>query len=150
MKRAVCVCTVVTVLCGLLPAADLDAETEQEILALERKAMDGWRRGNPDPTLSVSDDRITYFHAMTDGRLEGVAAVRELYEGYRGTPLFDSYDIEDPKVQGGRDTVVLTYILARRSGGVTTRWNATQVYQRTPQGWRVIHSHWSMTNPPRP
>jgi hypothetical protein len=150
MRRLVCIFAVATLLCAVLPAADSNEEIAQEILALEHKAMDGWLEGNPDPTLAVSDNEITYFHAMTNGRLDGLAAVRELYERYRGSALFDSYEIVDPKVQGSGDTVVLSYILARHNGAVTSRWNATQVYQRTPQGWRVIHTHWSMTNPPRP
>jgi hypothetical protein len=43
---------------------------------------------------------------------------------------------------------VLTYILVRHVGASTTRWNATQVYQRKKDGWRVIHSHWSVTAEP--
>jgi ketosteroid isomerase-like protein len=125
-------------------------EIEREILALERKTMEGWLAGNPDPALTLSGEGITYFHAVTNGRLDGLAAVRKLYETYRGAPLFDSYEIVDPKVQVSGETVVLTYILARHNRGATGRWNATQIYQRTPQGWRVIHTHFSMTNPPLP
>jgi len=150
MKQIVYCWALATLLCGMLPAADSDPETSGEILALERKTMDGWLAGNPDPALTFSAGEITYFHAVTNGRLDGLAAVRKLYDGYRGSTLFDSYEIVDPKVQGTGDTVVLSYILARRIGGVTSRWNATQVYQRTPEGWRVIHTHWSMTNPPLP
>lgn len=149
MKRIICVCAVGAVLCGLPLGADSKAEIEQEILALERKAMDGWLTGNPDPALKITGDEITYFHAVTNGRLDGLEAVQELYAGYRGSALFDSYEMVDPKVQISGETVVLTYILARRNTGATSRWNATQVYQHTPDGWRVIHTHWSMTDPPR-
>ena len=154
MKNALLSCMFVAALSGVLAAADANSQTAREVLALERKAMDGWLTGNPDPTLAISDPGITYFHAMTDKRLDGLPALRALYEGYRGMPLFDSYEIVDPNVQVGGDMAVLTYILARRNGDVTSRWNATQVYQRTKDGWRVIHSHWSMTKalpaPPKP
>jgi ketosteroid isomerase-like protein len=39
-------------------------------------------------------------------------------------------------------------IRLRRTGSVTSRWNATQIYQRKAEGWRVIHTHWSQTAPP--
>jgi hypothetical protein len=115
---------------------------------MERRAMDGWLKGDPEPFLAISAPEITYYHVMTETRLDGLPAVRALYEAYRGTPLFDSYEIVAPKVQAASDMAVLTYILVQRNGARTTRWNATQVYQRKQEGWQVIHSHWSMTKPP--
>ncbi len=134
-------------LCGARAFADSDAEVAQEIIGLERQAMDGWQNGNPDPLLALSDAEITYFHVMTDKRLDGLPAVKALYEKFRGTPLFDGYEIVDPKVQASGGVVVLTYIFVRRNGAATSRWNATQVYRRKREGWRIIHSHWSMTRP---
>lgn len=145
MKKIILICTAAAALCSMAAAEDSNAQTARELLALERQAMDGWAKGNPDPLLAISDPDITYFHIMTDKRLDGLPAVRALYEGFRGTPLFDSYDIVDPKVQVSGDVAVLTYIFVRRNGEATSRWNATQVYQKKKEGWRVIHSHWSMT-----
>ncbi len=54
----------------------------------------------------------------------------------------------DPKVQTTGDAAILTYLLVSHAGAATTRWNATQVYQRKRDGWRVIHSHWSVTAEP--
>jgi ketosteroid isomerase-like protein len=73
--------------------------------------------------------------------------VKALYDAYRGRPLFDSYEIVDPKVQTGGDVAVLTYILVQQNGSTANRYNATEVYQRKKDGWRVIHSHWSATKP---
>ena len=56
----------------------------------------------------------------------------------------------DAKVQSSGDTAVLTYVLVRHVGTATTRWNATQVYQRKKEGRRIIHSHWSATRPVEP
>jgi ketosteroid isomerase-like protein len=131
----------------VLAAADRNEAAAREVLAMERKAMDGWQQGDPGPALAISDPEITYFHAVTDKRLDGLPALKALFEGYRGRPLFDSYEMAEPKVQASGDTAVLTYILVRHIGTVTTRWNATQVYQRKKEGWRVIHSHWSVTKP---
>jgi hypothetical protein len=145
MKRVVLAGAVAAALCGVLVAADANEATAREVLALERTTLDGWQMGNPDPLLAISDPEITYFHVVTDKRLDGLPAVRALFEGYRGRPLFDSYEMADPKVQSSGDTAVLTYTLVRHVGTATTRWNATQVYQRKREGWRIIHSHWSAT-----
>jgi hypothetical protein len=100
--------------------------------------------------LAITDSQITYFHAVVEKRLDGLPAVKELYERFRGTPLFDSYEILTPKVQVSGEVAVLTYLLAQHTGTVTTFWNATQVYQMRKEGWRVIHTHWSKGNGPRP
>ncbi len=150
MKIAILACAVAAALCGVLASADSNEATAREVLALERKALDGWQRGDPDALLAISDPEITYFHAMTDKRLDGLPAVKALLDGYRGQPLFDSYEMAEPKVQTSGEVAVLTYILVRHVGTVTTRWNATQVYQRKKEGWRIIHSHWSVTKPAEP
>ena len=148
LRRMILVFTALAAWCGASAPADSNEKIAQEILALERQAMDGWLKGDPDPTLAVSDPGITYFHAVTNGRLDGLGAVKELYERYRGMPLFDSYEIAGPKVQVSGEIAVLTYRFVRRNGNAASHWNATQVYQRKREGWRVIHSHWSMTKPP--
>jgi ketosteroid isomerase-like protein len=125
-------------LCCVAAAADT-----ADILALERKAMDGFLQGNPDPALSMAAPDITYFHTMTQKRLDGLPAVKALYEQYRGRPLFDSYEMADAKVQTAGDVAILTYILVQHVQGNTARWNATEVYRKTGDGWLVIHSHWS-------
>jgi ketosteroid isomerase-like protein len=148
VKTIILIGAAAAALCGLAAAADTDAQIARELVALERQAMDGWAKGNPDPLLAISDPDITYFHVMTEKRLDGLAAVKALYEGFRGASLFDSYDLVDPKVQASGDVAVLTYVFVRRIGEATSRWNATQVYQKKKDGWRVIHSHWSQIRTP--
>lgn len=150
MKKAILAGAIAVALCGTMAAADGTGATEREILAMERKVMDGWQTGNPDPMLAISDPEITWFHVMTEKRLDGLPALKALLESYRGMPLFDSYEMADPKVQASGDTAVLTYVLVRHVGGATSRWNATEVYQRKKDGWRIIHSHWSATRPSQP
>lgn len=115
-----------------------------EILELERRALDGWRTGDPGPQLAIVDPEITYIHsAAATTRINGIVPLQKLYDSYRGTALFDSYDILDPHVRTSGKTAVLTYRFTRRSAAVTDSWNATQVYEKQAAGWRVIHSHWS-------
>jgi hypothetical protein len=142
MKKALLI--LAAVCCGIPALAETEADATRQILALEHQAMDGWLTGNPDPALAISDPEITYFHAVTEKRLEGLPALKALYEKFRGTPLFDSYDILDPRVQFAGDAAVLTYHFVRHNGAAVSHWNATQVYRRTKEGWRVIHSHFSV------
>jgi hypothetical protein len=145
MKTTILACTVAAAMGGLFAYQDSAAPAERELIAIERASMDGWLKGDSQPMLSASDPDITYFHVMTEQRLDGIAAVKALYEPYAGRPLFDSYQIENPKVQSGGDMAVLTYQLVTQNGGTTRRWNATEVYQKKKAGWRVIHSHFSTT-----
>lgn len=133
-----------TAVLPLAPAwAGSDADVAREILTLERQALDGWLRGDPGPQLAISDPQITYIHSVVEKRLDGAPAVQKLYDAYRGRPLFDSYEIVEPKVRTSAKVAVLTYRLARHTGAATSYWNATQVYEKQRAGWRVIHSHWS-------
>jgi len=145
MKRIVLAGALAAALGGVLAAADGNEATAREVLALERTTLDGWQMGNPDPLLAISDPEHHLLPRGYGQELDGLPAVRALFEGYRGRPLFDSYEMADPKVQSSGDTAVLTYTLVRHVGTATTRWNATQVYQRKKEGWRIIHSHWSAT-----
>jgi ketosteroid isomerase-like protein len=147
MKQIALICTTAAILCAMLAFAQQKPDAATEILALERQAMDGWLKGNPDPVLAIADPEITYFHIMTEKRIDGLPSLKALFETYRGMPLFDSYEIVDPKIQISGDTAILTYLLVRHNGTAASRWNATQVYQRKKEGWRVIHAHWSQTRP---
>jgi hypothetical protein len=124
---------------GLAQAADPTAE----ILALERKALDGLQTGNLDPYLALLDPDISYYHVMTPERVDGVAAVKALIEPYRGRSLYDRYEMLQPRVQVAGDTAVLTYTLVQYLNGAATRYHGTQVYQRKAAGWKVVHTHWS-------
>jgi hypothetical protein len=143
LKKTITVLAAAAILWVAPLRASSGGDPAQEVLALERQALDGWLAGNPDPQLAISDPEITYIHAVVEMRVEGLAALKKLFDRYRGMPLFDSYEILNPKVQAAGDVAVLTYRLLRRVGSATSYWNATQVYCRKKEGWRVIHTHWS-------
>jgi L-amino acid N-acyltransferase YncA len=42
------------------------------------------------------------------------------------------------------EAAVLTYNFVGEAGGQTDHWHCTQVYRRTPGGWRIIQTHWSV------
>ena len=143
VKRTILACTVAAAMGGLFAYQDSAAETGRELIAMERASMEGWLKGDSGPMLAASDPDITLFHVMTPQRLDGSAAVKALYQPYAGRPLFDSYQMENPKVQAGSDMAVLTYRLVTHNGYTVRTWNATEVFQKKKAGWRVIHSHFS-------
>src|ERR1043166_8110234 len=145
-KRKSLLIVLAAAICG---HADNTSETLTELLAIERQAMDGWLNGDPAPQLAACDPEITFFHAVTEKRVEGLAALKELYERYRGVPLFDSYEILNPAVQVSGNVAILTYQLVQHNSGRASNWNGTQVYRRGKDGWRVIHTHWSEVRLPR-
>ncbi len=119
------------------------AAVTAELVALERQAMDGWTRGDPDPNLAISAEDVMYIDSGLPAPLEGLAAVKAFFDAYRGKPFFDGHDIVDAKTQVGVDMAVLTYRLILRKGAEATPYYATEVYQRRDEGWKVIHSHFS-------
>ncbi len=143
-KTLTCVLALTLACAGALAAAE---STEQTIIAMERRGMEGWLQGNPDEFLKIFDPEITYFHSIVPARLVGLEAVRALCEGYRGRPLFDRYEMVDPKVVVAGSVAVLTYHFTTQNGTLTRHWHATEVYREGPAGWRIIHSHFSLVQP---
>ena len=141
-------------LCGALVtvarARSADAAQADEVIALERGALDRWGKGDPQGFLETYAPEITYFDAGTGRRLDGLAAMTDYYRPIAGKIKVSRYEMIGPKVQRHGDVAVLTYNL--RSEGVqpdgksvAARWNSTSVYVRTGREWKVAHSHWSLT-----
>lgn len=127
-----------------------------ELLALERSALDRWIKLDPEGYLDLSALDITYFDPTTESRINGLEALR-----LRLAPIKDMklpftnprYEILDPKVQRHGDVALLTFNVVNYGQvpdgreRVLARWNSTQVYERTKNHWRIIHSHWSYIRP---
>lgn len=117
------------------------------ILSMERAALDRWGKGDPDGFLEISDPEVVYFDPFLEKRLDGIGALKALYDGIRGQVHIDRYEIVDPKVQVSGDMAVLTFNFVSWTGSDVHRWNTTEVYQRKDSRWRIIHTHWAFTKP---
>jgi ketosteroid isomerase-like protein len=127
-----------------------DASQMDEIIALERGALDRWGKGDPNGFLEVYSQEITYFDPGLAKRKEGHAAMTEYLLPFTGRINIPRYEMIDPKIQRHGDVAVLTYNLRSESvrpdgQQVTVRWNSTAVYARAGRGWKMVHSHWSLT-----
>jgi hypothetical protein len=123
-------------------------EIAQEILANETAALERWCKGDPDGFLEISADDVDYFDPYQAARIKSHAELRQLYDGLRGMVKVESFELISPNVRVCGDMAVLTFnFVSRDEGGSENRWNTTEVYQRFGADWRIIHSHWSYTQP---
>jgi uncharacterized protein (TIGR02246 family) len=132
-------------------------DTAEHIISLERSALDRWIRADPDGYLSLYANDATYFDPFRDKRVDGLDDLRARTAPMRGITLpftEPRYDMINPRVQVEGNIAVLSFNLVnygkptgRTDETVLARWNATQVYHRENGAWRIIHTHWSFTQP---
>jgi ketosteroid isomerase-like protein len=122
-----------------------------EIIQLERLALDRWGRGDPNGFLELYAADVSYFDPSTASRLDGQAAMVEYYRPWQGVIHVEWYDMLNPQVVIEGNMALLTYNLVnygRDDDGnevVASAWNSTSVFRRDDGQWRSIHSHWSFT-----
>jgi ketosteroid isomerase-like protein len=120
-----------------------------ELMAIERGAMERWRKGDPQGYLERYDPDITYFDVGSLGRINGQESLRGLYSQLEGQIFFEVMDFVEPFVLVSGNLAVLFYRFISTKlnddGSVLNRtpWNCTEVYQRKQGSWRIIHNHWS-------
>jgi hypothetical protein len=124
-----------------------ETEVAEQILKIEREAMDRWGRGDPYGFLEISDPEVVYFDPFLPQRIDGLIALRQYYSAMRGKIFIDSYEIVEPKVQVHGEVALLTYRFVSHASGREMRWNTTEIYRLSIEGWRLILTHWSFTQP---
>ena len=119
----------------------------ETIMELERDALERWGRGDPEGFLEISAPDLSYFDPFIERRLDGLAALRPMYDQIRGKIHIDRFEIIEPRVQVAGDVAVLTFRFKSYGGAGSIDWNTTEVYQRDQAGWRIIHTHWAPHQP---
>ena len=115
-----------------------------EILALERSALDRWIQGDPLGFVALAAEDITYFDPFQPRRVDGLKPFRSLMESIRGQVRADSYELRDPMLRGEGELALLSFnYVARLGDGSESRWQSSEAYRRGDEGWRLVHSHWS-------
>jgi ketosteroid isomerase-like protein len=129
-------------------------KSANQILMLERAALDRWGKGDPDGFLELYSTDVTYFDPSTAIRMDGHRAMAEYYRPLIGKIQIPRYEMLNTQVVVDGDMALLTYNLvnyitdAHGVESVGTRWNSTTVYQWRGDAWKAIHSHWSFTRHP--
>jgi ketosteroid isomerase-like protein len=135
---------------GPAPAGGDAAAT---IIAMEKRALERWGKGDPGGYFEIMAPSTTYFDPTVAKRVDGMDALHALIDPFQGKIRVERAEMIDPKVQQRGDMAVLTFNLishgARFGDGPKgeVRWNATEVYQRISGQWKIVHSHWSYTTP---
>lgn len=126
-------------------------DVEAEVVALERGALDRWGRGDPMGFVEIAAPQITYFDPDVERRVDGIDAFRELMEGISGKIHMDGYELLNPTVEVAEDIAVLSFNYTSwgeaEDGSWRSNWNSSEVYRRIGGRWRLVHSHWSRTQP---
>jgi ketosteroid isomerase-like protein len=128
----------------------------EELVALERSALDRWIKLDPEGYLAIQAPEVTYFDPFTENRVDGLEALQVRLAPMKNMPLpfvDPHYEMINPKVQLHGDVALLTFNLVNYGKlpdgpeRVLSRWNSTEVYSRIGGTWKIIHSHWSFIQP---
>lgn len=131
----------------------MDRFDADQIVAMERAALDRWGAGDPLGYLEIMADDVTYFDPSQERRVDGLRAMTDLLVPFTGKIRVDRYDMVSPMVQQHGDAAILTFNLVsyRLQADGTERaiahWNSTETYARIDGRWRIVHSHWSFVRP---
>ncbi len=127
------------------PIMNQEKDIATRIISMERAALDRWGKGDPSGFLEICDSDVVYFDPFLEKRLDGFKALTAYYEAIRGKVRIDYDQIIDPKVQVKGEAAVLTFNYVSHAGGAQTHWNCTEVYGCMAGQWRIIQTHWSIT-----
>jgi ketosteroid isomerase-like protein len=118
----------------------------ETIIAMECAALDRWGKGDPDGFLEICAPDVVYFDPGLKARIDGLDELRDYYEAIRGKISVERYELLNPLVQIVGDAAVLTFNHVSFGGNEDEyRWNCTEVYRRSGDGWEIIQTHWSYT-----
>jgi hypothetical protein len=127
--------------------APVPNQVAAEVIATERATLNRWAKGDTFGFVEIAAPDITYFDPDAERRVDGVEAFKRDLAPSRGKFHLDRWEMLNPKVQGCEHLAVLTFNFVSWTGPRESRWNATEVYRKTPAGWRLTSSHWSRTQP---
>jgi len=133
---------------ALLPAAHLVAQApapspEAEIRAMLEESAAAWNRGDLDGHLADNADSITFMTGRGPivGKDRTAEALRRSF--FRDGQPIQALRFEQITVRplGSRHALVVgRFILSGGGEGDKSGWFST-VWERRPEGWRVIHDH---------
>jgi ketosteroid isomerase-like protein len=118
----------------------------EEIILMEKAALTRWGNGDPAGFLEITAPDVVYFDPYIPCRIDGVRALHDYYrKNLWGKVHVDRFELVNPVVQVMGEAAVLTFNYVSYQGDQPDRWNCTEVYRRSQDGWKIIQSHWSYT-----
>ncbi|HJT88376.1 MAG TPA: nuclear transport factor 2 family protein [Bryobacteraceae bacterium] len=125
-----------------------------DMIEMTRAALDRWGKGDPQGALDLYAPDITYMDPFQERRVDGIAAMEQLYSAIAGKVKIARCEMSGAKVQRHGDVAILTFQLMSDvihqpdgPGNIRVPWNCTQVYVILEGTWKVVHEHWSFIQP---
>lgn len=124
----------------------MPSPSHHPVVALERAALARWCTGDPGGFLELSAEDVVYFDPVVPTRVDGRPALAAYYAPITGKIFASEWRMIDPAVTEIGEAAVLTFRFVSSNGdGPRMRWNCTEVYRRTGDGWKIAATHWSFT-----
>ncbi|MFH1194822.1 MAG: nuclear transport factor 2 family protein [bacterium] len=123
----------------------MNEEIAATIIEIEKAALNRWGKGDPSGFLEISSKDVVYFDPSLDKRIDGLDELTKYYEAARGKVFIDRFELINPFVQTDSTIAVLTFNYVSFTGSTESRWNCTEVYRKEKGGWKIIQTHWSLT-----
>jgi len=129
-----------------MPPDDL-AQTEDELLQLNRRLLDAIGAGDWNTYVELCDPSLTCFEPEARGTLVTGLEFHHFYF-HEGRPRNSQITLIEPEVRMlGPDAAVITYVRLVQSrdgaggGDTTSRTEETRVWRRRDGRWRLVHLH---------
>jgi len=153
MKNKTSLISTITGLCLLVACSNNNTSIQKPvqntdsikslILAKEKATLDRWYNGDPMGFIDNSWEDVTYFDPSLKARIDSIGAFKNLLTPIVGMIHIPAHKMDKPLVQVFGDIVILTFTDVFTVGENTSRWHATEIYQRRGNDWKLIHSHWT-------
>jgi len=145
----------VTVVAVLLAATACAGEknSEQAIRALIDREVQAMNSRSLSPLAEIwsTDPDISLFDVPPPGRFEGWERIGRVFKSFfdRCTELHLAVDQVRVHVDGAMGYATYDWIMTGRMGdfGLDDRGQATAIYRRGADGWRLVHLHYSPAPP---
>lgn len=126
-----------------------NATLAEEIIALEKGALNKWFKGDTSGYLNIwSQNNFSYFDGVVTRRIDTYDDVKEfVLSNVEGKLFANHYDFCHPRIQAVDDMAILTYQLHADTSLIDMHYNCIEVYQKEESGWKVVHSTWSFIRP---
>ncbi len=122
---------------------------KEVIFSLEKGAMERWRNGDPWGFVEISAEDVAYVDPGLTAPILGLEDFKAYMKQFKGKIRYQGSEFINPRVVIAGDAAVLSYNYRSSVStpeGTTasqTLWNATEVYFRRDNQWRIVHTHWS-------
>jgi ketosteroid isomerase-like protein len=124
--------------------AQENKKVSDQIIAMEKAALERWNHGDIQGYLDIYAEDIVYFDPMLDKRMDGLKKLEEYYRPLNGKINVTESEMIDPKVQSVDNMAVLTFNLRSVEANHLYRWNCTEVYRKDEKNqWKIVQTHWS-------